>query len=125
MLDGRSIQQVLYTNDNWTKRRRVLFRALYWQAATCVAVLAIALGAPLLIDVSEAFVSLAGTVLTVIVPSLVLGANASVATYVFGSNQDDKNKREHIPAPTLQQAAAVTPEEFLAAVPPPGFQEGN
>lgn len=51
------------------------------------------------------------TLLTIVVPALLASASATVYSYVFGANADDKSKRENLPAPVVDDEAGLRPPE--------------
>lgn len=111
---GKSVQQVLFTNDSWATRRKWLRRGLLWEAGCCSAILLYAAWTNSENAILQvAFVTLAGAFVT------------QFGFYIFGANLDDKDKRNYVPPPNKEQATATTAEEFHDVVkrstPPEGF----
>jgi hypothetical protein len=99
--------EALYSSDNWIRRRRVLFHAIYWKMALVTIILMVTLVTA--VYRPTVITELMTTTLTVVVPALLLSISAEVATYVFGGNQDDKNKRENLPSPAPGDVPPVVP----------------
>ena len=94
----------LYSNDNWAIRRKLLFRLIYGQ---CVAVLTILIAA--------IYRGIENSLLELAVPAMLTSISALATAYIFGSNQDDKNKREQLPRIIKKMSAedqhALTPPD--------------
>lgn len=90
--------EFLYTNDNWLVRRRILFHAIYWKILLVTATVIVSLFVA--VFRTGAVASIIESLLTIVVPALLLSISAEVAAYVFGANQDDANKRANLSSAT-------------------------
>lgn len=75
----------LITGDTRSHRRRLI----HWTLIFCACLISCAMGAAIAAQDMTAVMSLAGS-------AFLLGGT-TIGSYIFGSNQDDKDKRKHLP----------------------------
>jgi hypothetical protein len=91
---------LLYSSDNWDRRRRLLFNLIWWKVALATAIIVFA-----------AWTNSENAILQLALPALLTAIAAEATAYIFGANQDDANKREKLPPPKVDNDAGLKPPD--------------